>query len=158
MVQLLSVAAGNPVTMEMTNWPEAYKELWNMFDFRFPERFILPPKARQLSQKQENYILLQGEKVAVEPNDPHEEHQQDLMAILDQVVTSGNERVMEAYETHRRDHAKYVEMAQGAAPKGQQPGQVTGVPGNQPNFENQQTPSIPALQSRVMGGPGGPIA
>lgn len=157
MVQLLSVAAGNPVTMAMTNWPEAYKELWNMFDFRFPERFVLPPQVRQLDQKQENYIILQGEQVVVEPNDPHEQHLQDLMNILDQVVTSGDNRVMEAYETHRRDHAKFIEMNQGAAPKGQQPGQTTGVPGNQPNFENQQVPTMDALQSRVMGGPGGPV-
>ena len=159
MAQLFSVAAGNPVTMAMTNWPEVYKELWNMYDFRHPERFILSPQVRQLSQKQENYIILQGSNVAVEPNDPHEEHLQELMGILDQVVSSGDNRVMEAYETHRQEHAKYMKMNQGAqAPQGQQPGQTTGAPGNQPNFENQQTPTIPALQSRVMGGPGGPVA
>jgi hypothetical protein len=157
MVQLLSVAAGNPVTMAMTNWPEAYKELWNMFDFRFPERFVLPPRQRQLSQKQENYIILQGENVAVEPNDPHEQHLQDLMGVLDQVVSSGDPRVMEAYETHRQEHTKFMETMASAPTQGQQPGQVTGVPGNQPNFENQQVPTIPALQAKVMGGPGGPV-
>ena len=157
MVQLLSVAAANPVTMAMTNWAEAYKELWSMFDFRFAERFVLPPKERQITQKQENYIILQGEKVIVEPNDPHQEHLQELMGILDQVVSSEDSRVMEAYETHRQDHSKFMESAQGQTPKGQQPGQTTGVPGNQPNFENQQTPTMDALQSRVMGGPGGPV-
>ena len=79
------------------------------------------------------------------------------MGILDQVVESDNPRVMEAYEAHRQEHARYLETMQSAPKQGQQPGQVTGVPGNQPNFENQQVPTIPALQARVMGGPGGPV-
>jgi hypothetical protein len=157
MVQLLSVAAGNPITMQMTNWPEAYKELWNMFDFRFPERFLLPPQQKELSQKQENYIILQGEKVAVEPNENHEQHLQDLMGILPDVIEAQDDRVMEAYQDHQQQHQKFIEMGQAAPPAGQQPGQTTGVPGNQPNFENQQVPTMDALQSRVMGGPGGPV-
>jgi hypothetical protein len=158
MVQLLSVAAGNPVTMQMTNWPEAYKELWNMFDFRHPERFILPPAHKQIGQKEENMIIMQGAKVAVEPNEPHDQHLQELMGILPDVVQAGDERVLEAYEDHYQQHQGYIEAAQGAPKQGQQPGQTTGVPGNQPNFENQQVPTIPALQSKVMGGPGGPVA
>ena len=157
MVQLLSVAAGNPVTMQMTNWPEAYKELWNMFDFRHPERFILPPPQKQIGQKQENMIIMQGEKVAVEPNEPHDQHLQELMGILPDVLQTGDERVLAAFEDHQQQHMSYVEAAQGAPKQGQTPGQTTGVPGNQPNFENQQTPTLPALQSKVMGGPGGPV-
>ena len=160
MVQLMSVAGGNPITMTMTNWPEVYKELWNMFDFRFPERFVLPPPHRQLSQKQENYIILRGEKVAVEPNDPHEEHLQDLMGILPDVLEMADERAMTAFQDHQEQHQKYIQMgkASSGAPQGQQPGQATGAPGNQPNFENQGVPTLDALQSRVMGGPGGPVA
>ena len=69
MAQALSVASGNPVTMQMTNWPEVYKEMWHMFDFRHPERFILPPVHKQIGQKQENMIIMQGEKVIVELQD-----------------------------------------------------------------------------------------
>ena len=160
MVQLLSVAAGNPITMAMTNWPEAYKELWNMFDFRFPERFVLPPPQKNLGQREENYIILKGAKVAVEPNEPHDQHLQELMGILGDVIESGDPAVMEAFQDHQQQHQKYIEMGQASAgaPKGQQPGQVTGMPGNQPNFENQQVPTMDALQARVMGGPGGPVA
>ena len=158
MVQLLSVAAGNPVTMQMTNWPEAYKELWSMFDFRHPERFILPPPQKQIGQKQENMIIMQGENVAVEPNENHPQHLQELMGILPDVLQTGDERVLAAFEDHQQQHQGYVEASQGAPKQGQQPGQTTGVPGNQPNFENQQTPTLPALQSKVMGGPGGPVS
>ena len=67
--------------------------------------------------------------------------------------------MLAAYEDHQQQHQGYIDAAGGggALKQGQQPGQTTGVPGNQPNFENQQTPTLPALQSKVMGGPGGPV-
>jgi hypothetical protein len=162
MMQLMPVAAGNPTTMAMTNWPEVYKEMWSLFDFRFPERFIVPPPEKQISQKQENYIILRGEKVAVEPNEPHEQHMQDLMNILPDVLADAqagqDQRVMEAFEHHRQEHQRYIDAAQGAAPMGgQTPGQMGAAPGNQPNMENQNIPSMPQMQAAVMGGPGGPV-
>lgn len=155
MIQLMTVAAGNPTTMTMTNWAEVYKELWQMFDFRFPERFILAPPERQLTQQQENYILLQGEKVAVEPNDPHEQHIQSLMEIIPEVVQGQvDERVKEAVQDHHDMHMRYMQAMQGQAGPAQA-GAASPFPGNAPN--QQQPPSMPQLQARAMGGPGGPV-
>lgn len=160
MIQLMTVAAGNPTTMTMTNWVEVYKELWGLFDFRFPERFIMAPPEKQLTQQQENYILLQGERVAVEPNEPHDQHLQALMEIVPDVVEgryAGDPRVREAVQDHLDQHRRYVEAAQGGTPAPQAPGVPQGQPGNTPNLENQAPPSMPALQAQVMGGPGGPV-
>lgn len=156
-MQLLPVAAGNPVTMNMTNWPEVYKEMWSLFDFRHPQRFILPPPEKQISQKQENYIILQGEQVAVDPNEKHDQHMQELMEVLPEVMESQDERVMQAFEHHRQEHQKHLEAMQQAPGGGQTPGQMGAAPGNQPNMENQNIPSMPQMQAAVMGGPGGPV-
>lgn len=157
MMQMVSIAASNPQTMAMTNWPEVYKELWGMFDFRFSERFMLMPPEKQLSQTQENYILLQGEKVAVEPNEPHDQHIEQMTEAMAQAEQMGDPRIQEAVQDHFDNHMRFLQGQQGAAGGGQTPGAISGAPGNTPNTAEQQVPSMPSMQANVMGGPGGPV-
>jgi len=156
MIQLLAVAGGNPVLAGMTNWPETYKELWSLFDFRHPQRFLLPPPEKQISQQQENMIILQGEKVAVDPNENHEEHLPVLIQIMPDVLASNDPRVQEAFQDHHQGHMRFLQAA-GQSGRANPAGAPRGEPGNQPNLQN-ATPSLPGLQASVMGGPGGPIA
>lgn len=156
MIQLMTVAAGNPTTMAMTNWPEVYKELWSMFDFRFPERFMLTPPEKQITQRQENMILMQGEKVAVEPNEPHDQHVQEMYEILPD-AEGADERIREAVQDHMEQHQRYLQ-AQQQTPQAQTPGNVSGAEGNVPADAGQSVPTMPQMQANVMGGPGGPIA
>lgn len=159
-MQQIPVLAGTQFTAPLVNWPEMVKEGFKLFDMRFPERFFLPPPEKQISQKQENYIILRGEKVAVDPNEDHQQHMQDLMNIMPDVLQAaqaGDQRVMEAFQDHQQQHQKYLAAMQGSAQGGQTPGQMGAAPGNQPNMENQNIPSLPQMQAAVMGGPGGPV-
>ena len=160
-MQQIPVLAGNQFTAPLVNWPEMVKEGFKLFDQQFPERFYAPPPEKQISQKQENYIILRGEKVAVDPNEDHQQHMQDLMNIMPDVLQAaqaGEQRVMEAFQDHQQQHQKYLQAMQGSAQGGQAPGQMGGAPGNQPNMENQNIPSMPSMMASVMGGPGGPVA
>jgi hypothetical protein len=157
LMQLMAIAAGNPILAAQTNWAEVYKELWSRFDIRFPERFLVIEPAKQLTQQQENMILMQGEKVGVDANENHEEHLQGLQAGLPNFLQSENPRVMQAYEDHQQGHQRYMmQISQTAQP--QQPDSMSGAPGNQPNTAEQSTPSLPSMMANVQGGPGGPVS
>jgi hypothetical protein len=99
-IQLMAVAGGNPILAGMTNWPEVYKETWSLFDFRHPQRFVMAPPEKQLTQQQENMIILQGEKVAVDPNEPHDQHMAVLLQAMPDVLASQDPRVQEAFQDH----------------------------------------------------------
>jgi hypothetical protein len=157
LMQLMAIAAGNPILAAQTNWSEVYKELWSRFDIRFPERFLVIEPAKQLTQEQENLILLQGEKVGVDANENHEEHLMKLQGRLGDFLGSEDPRVMAAYEDHAQGHSRYMQqISQTAQP--QEPGGMSGAPGNQPNTAEQSTPSLPSMMANVQGGPGGPIS
>jgi len=158
MIQIISTAGANPTLMQMTNWYEVYRELWSTFDFRFTDRFINAPPTKQLTQQQENYILLMGEKVAVEPTEDHQAHMQALMEIMPDAADNPDERVRAAVQDHVDQHGQYLKAAGGPTSPAQTPGLGPGAPGNAPGTGNQQVPTMPALQAQVMGGPGGPIA
>jgi hypothetical protein len=158
LLQLTAIAGGNPILAAQTKWDELYKELWSRFDVRWPERFLVIEPAKQLTQKQENLIIMQGEKVMVDPNENHQEHAQDLLAILPDVIQSADTRIQDAYQDHDERHQRYLQQISQTPGQAQQPGGNSGAPGNQPNMAEQQTPSLPSMQAAVMGGPGGPVS
>jgi hypothetical protein len=158
LLQLVAIAGGNPILAAQTNWSELYKELWSRFDVRWPERFLVIEPAKQLTQKQENIIILQGEKVAVDPNENHQEHMAELQQILPDVIQSADTRIQDAFQDHADRHSRYLMQMSQTPGQGQQPGGNSGAPGNQPNMAQQQTPSMPSMQAAVMGGPGGPVS
>jgi hypothetical protein len=157
LMQLMAIAAGNPILAAQTKWDEVYKELWGMFDVQFPERFLLTAPPKQMSQRNENLVILAGEKVAVDPNENHQEHMQELMPIMADVLASRDPRVQEAFQDHVNGHQRYLQQMSKTPGQAQTPGGMSGAPGNQPNTAQQSTPTLPSMQANVMGGPGGPI-
>jgi len=166
LLALVPVMSGNPILMQQTNWKEFHKEIFNSFDFRYPERFIIDDPMEQMPQDQENYILLMGEDVRVKQTDNHQEHYTKTMQALEQALQiaqqTGNTRPQEAIQRHADEHAKYLKMMQsasgnGAGATGLPQGSPGGAPGNQPTNPRQMTPSMPSMMAGVMGGPGGVI-
>jgi hypothetical protein len=162
LMQLVPIMSQNPILMQQTNWKELHKELFNSFDFRWPERFIVDDPMDTMPQSQENYILLMGEEVRVRQTDNHQEHFDEAQAALEQAsaiaAEQGDERPMKAVQKHLEDHGKYLSMMQGGGqPQGGLPtGPPTGAPGNQPTNPKQSTPSMGSMQAAVTGGTGGP--
>jgi hypothetical protein len=162
LMQLVPIMAQNPILMQQTNWKELHKELFNSFDFRFPERFIVDDPMNEMPQQQENYILLMGEEVRVKQTDNHQQHFEETQLALEQASQiaseTGNQRPFQAVQKHMEEHGKYLQMMQGSAgqPQGGLPtGPPSGAPGNQPTNPKQSTPSMPSMQAAVAGGPGG---
>lgn len=161
LLSLVPVLTQNPILLQRTNWEEVHKEIFNSFDFRQPQRFIVDDPLDQMPQEQENYILSMGEQVRVKPSDNHQDHYQKTLLGLEQALAQGaDERVQQAFQDHADEHAKYLKMLSaqaGGGPGGLPSGPPSGSPGNQPTNPQQMTPNMPSMQASVMGGPGGII-
>lgn len=147
--QAISIIKGDPLLLELTDMPEVMEELWKMFDFQNPQRFLRPPRERQDDPRKENIILLAGEPEAVEATDDHEAHMQTHRQGFAGAVQSGNEKALQAFQDHMQQHQRYLSQQQAAPPPQEQPG-IRGHEGNTPNLEN-AVESEAGIQARMRG-------
>jgi hypothetical protein len=146
----------NPMVAQVSNVYEQVVEFWKNLDVRFPERFVIAPPEKQWNPKQENIILAAGEFVPVQANEPHQQHQEAHMEGLSEIEPD-NQRAMEAYQTHLREHQNFMQsqgQKQGAQGKPQEQPGLRGYQGNVAGPGNAAPESEGGIQARVNAGPG----
>jgi hypothetical protein len=130
--QLMAVAMENQEVYQRINWQALLEELISKFDFRDQDRIIQEPN--RWSLKPDQLLMLIQWAIDIGDNDMVQSLTQELEKL--QAANSGS--------------VGGPQQQQIAGQPGQGSGQLATNPGD-------TIPSLPSMQAKTMGGPGGPI-
>jgi len=149
MIQILGILKGDPIFLERNDIDEVWLEIWRSMDHQWPERFLLKPPTKQWDPQLENTVLLAGEYVDVDSNEPHDQHIPIHQQVFQQLA--GDQEKMKNAMEHIGKHQKYSEAMQQQAQE--QPDRQQQFAGEQPG--GGAVPTQGSLESVVGGGTSG---
>jgi hypothetical protein len=151
LINILGILKGDPIFLERTDIDEVWMEIWKSMDHQWPERFLLKPPTKQWDPEMENTVLLAGQFVDVDSNEPHDQHIPKHQQIIEQVA--GDPEKMKVIMEHIKKHQMYSDAMQQQAAAQEQPDRQQQFAGEQQGQTS--VPTQGSLESVVGGGTSG---
>lgn len=139
----------NPMVAKVSNVYEQVKEFWAQSNFKWPDRFVVPPPQKTENPHKENIVMAAGEWEDVIPSEDHPWH---IQVHREGLAEARDFQAIRQFEEHIAEHERYLPKGGGSSPQ-EQPG-LRGYAGNVPNPGNQGPENPGGIAARVNAGPG----